>query len=274
MKRFLIKLSLIFLLIGFPITKGYAQLTDGMTGLLHMVNAEVQKDGTFMLGGNLLHKYNIPNRVYWGGHYNTYNYYLNLTLFDRIEVSYICTLVQGIPNGFWPNFTYGKFVNQDRNFSGRLRLWKEGWWKWWTPQIVLGANDPGSFNSYGGGSISFDKSGDTSHHFNRYYIAATKHFDFAAIGRLGIHAAYCHSIKDASLRYTGPAVGANFRFNLLSDTFWAKALNGFDWMAEYDTRHVNVGFNYSLWKDHINLVAELNDGKYFSGGIFFEVHLK
>ena len=34
------------------------------------------------------------------------------------------------------------------------------------------------------------------------------------------------------------------------------------------------GGTYSIWKDHINLIAELNDGKYFSGGIFFKLHLK
>ena len=51
-------------------------------------------------------------------------------------------------------------------------------------------------------------------------------------------------------------------------------LNGFNLMAEYDARTVNVGGQYYLWKDCINLVAELNDGKYFSGGIFFKVHLK
>lgn len=55
-----------------------AQYTDGMTGLLHMVNAEVQKDATVMIGGNLLHKNNIPSKSWWGD-YNTYNYYINIT---------------------------------------------------------------------------------------------------------------------------------------------------------------------------------------------------
>ena len=47
-------------------------------------------------------------------------------------------------------------MNQDRSFHGRLRLWKEGWWKQWTPQIVLGVNDPGSHSDHGGGNITFD----------------------------------------------------------------------------------------------------------------------
>ena len=36
----------------------------------------------------------------------------------------------------------------------------------------------------------------------------------------------------------------------------------------------SIGAHYQLWKDHINLIAELNDGKYFSGGIYFKIHLK
>ena len=35
-----------------------------------------------------------------------------------------------------------------------------------------------------------------------------------------------------------------------------------------------IGAHYQLWKDHINLIAELNNGKYFSGGIYFKIHLK
>ena len=35
-------------------------------------------------------------------------------------------------------------------FNFRLRVWKEGWWKSWTPQIVLGADDPGTHDNYGG----------------------------------------------------------------------------------------------------------------------------
>ena len=54
----------------------------------------------------------------------------------------------------------------------------------------------------------------------------------------------------------------------------SKAANGLNLMAEYDARTCNVGFEYSFWKDYVNLVAELNNGKYFSGGLVFKVHLK
>ena len=37
----------------FPVVS-HAQLTDGVTGLLHMPSAEMQKDGTLMIGGNFM----------------------------------------------------------------------------------------------------------------------------------------------------------------------------------------------------------------------------
>ena len=252
-----------------------AQAVWGTTGLLHMPTADMQQDKTFMFGGNVLNSCVMPPRWNNPDYTHTYNYYINITFFPWLEVAYTCTLVKGrkAESSYWPEQTWGKFVNQDRNFSARLRLWKEGWWKEWTPQIVIGTNDPGSFDSFGGGNISLDTSGNTSHHFNRYYLAVTKHFDYKSIGNLGIHAAYSYSIKNASKRYVGLAIGANFRFATQGGQFWNKALNGLNLMAEYDARTFNIGGSYTIWKDHINLIAELNDGKYFSGGIFFKVHL-
>ena len=175
MIKILLKLSLILFFAGFSTTRGYAQLTDGMTGLLHMVNAEIQKDATFMIGGNMLHKNNIPSKWWWGD-YNTYNYYINITLFDRIEVAYICTLVQGKNGSFhWPEFTWGKFVNQDRHFAGKVQLVKEGeWWKH-MPAIAVGVSDP----TTGGGSdyTEMGVDGAGNGYFNRWFAAVTKHFD-------------------------------------------------------------------------------------------------
>ncbi|MCS2700003.1 hypothetical protein NXW04_02690 [Phocaeicola vulgatus] len=45
-------------------------------------------------------------------------------------------------------------------------------------------------------------------------------------------------------------------------------------MAEYDVRTINIGAEYSFWKDYINAVIEFNRCRYFSGGVFFKVHLK
>lgn len=72
-----------------------------------------------------------------------------------------------------------------------------------------------------------------------------------------------------------PAIGVNFRLGLpAQESLAIKMINGLNLMAEYDARTVNIGAHYQLGKDHINLIAELNDGKYFSGGIYFKIHLK
>lgn len=169
--------------------KIHAQAMYGTTGLLHAPTAEMQKDKTILIGGSMI-DHNIYRSGYWNSHkeYNpyTYNYYLNITFFPWLEVAYTCTLVKGVPG--WPQQTLGKFVNQDRSFHFRLRAWKEGWWKSWTPQIVLGANDPGSHANHGGGNITFDNVGENTNYLTRFYFAATKHFIFQRWGTLGVHA--------------------------------------------------------------------------------------
>ena len=274
-RRKVIITLVLLLLISLPVTL-YAQARFGTTGLLSMPTADMQRDKTSMIRVNMIDKHILSS--YWskGKEYNpyTYSYYVNITFFPWLEVAYTCTLVKGRYNSnYWPEQTWGKFVNQDRNFSGRLRFWKEGWWKAWTPQIVFGANDPGSFDGNGGGNINFSQESGTHNYFNRFFLTATKHLDFRNIGELGVHAAYIYS-RATGLRYEGPALGTNFRFRLSEISFLNKALNGLNLMAEYDARTVNVGFNYSVWKDRFNLTAALNDGKYLSAGVYFRISLK
>lgn len=208
----------------------------------------------------MLHKNNIPNRDWWGN-YNTYNYYVNLTLFNRIEISYICTLVQGKPNGFWPDFTYGKFVNQDRHFAGKIQLIKEGEWWEYLPAIAVGVSDPTS----GGRSDYLDLNNSSlgNAYFHRWFAAVTKHLQ-TKVGEIGLHATY---LKNERLDYplNGLGWGINFRPNI------HKNLN---LIVEHDTKTLNVGAIYSLWADHFNFLFELQDGKYVSCGLVYKVNLK
>lgn len=262
MKTTFLKIGILAILLGWLPIKSSAQLTDGMTGLLHMVNAEVQKDATFMVGGNMLHKNNIPSKMWWGD-YNTYNYYLNVTLFDRIEISYICTLVQGKPNGFWPHYTYGKFVNQDRHFAGKIQLVKEGeWWKH-MPAIAVGVSDPTTGGNAGDYS-DMNVSGAWNGFFNRWFVAMSKHFNIKNAGELGVHASYLYNER-TDYPLNGPAFGLNFR------PAFHKNLN---LIAEYDAKTINVGALYSLWADHFNFLFELQEGKYISCGLVYKVNLK
>ena len=250
----------VVLCLGMGIGKIHAQFTNGVTGLLHMPNAEMQADGTFVFGGNFLNKHNLPNDNWWG--YNSYNYFINITFFSRLEIAYVCTLVQGKKNGYhWPEFTYGKFVNQDRHFAARLQLVKEGeWWKY-LPSIVVGVNDPTTGGSFDYTDFSVD--GSSNGYFNRWYIAATKHFQ-TTYGELGVHAAYLYN-KRTDYPLNGPAFGLNFRPN------FHRNLN---LIAEYDAKTINVGATYSLWADHFNFLVELQEGKYLSAGLVYKVNLK
>ena len=267
MKRLLLLCCLLCDLSGMEVC---AQYKYGTTGLLQMPTAEMQRDKTFMFGGGVLSPQIIPSKEWWGNYY-TLNYYLNITILPWLEVGYNCVLVKAKPGIYhWAPSTYGKFVNQDRSFHGRLRLWKEGWWKEWTPQIVIGLNDPSSGSWEGGASSNnYEYNG----FFCRYYVAATKHFALNSIGNLGVHAAYVYNER-ADYHLNGPCLGVNFQFNLPTENTWGKVVNSLNLMAEYDSRTINVGASYSIWKDYINLIAEMNECKYFSGGIFFKVHLK
>lgn len=249
-----------------------AQYIYGTTGLLHMPTADMQRDKTFMAGVSYLDVAATPD--HWD--YHTFNYYVNITFFPWLEIGYTCTLHKA-PQGstYYPSSVWGKYCNQDRQFSGRLSVWKEGWWKKWTPQIVIGANDPGtndktSEKEYGMG-LTGSASGNG--HWNRYYIAMTKHHNIKNTGELGIHAAYVYN-KRKDYHLNGPAIGANFRFQLPGETFSVKALNNLNLMAEYDSRTINCGLEYSFWKDYINAVLELTECKYLSAGLMFKVHLK
>ena len=257
MKKIIGIVCLLWLMAG----SAKAQYTYGTTGLLHMPTADMQKDKTFMAGGGYLNKHATPSRWY----YDTWNYYINITFFPWLEVGYTCTIFDE---------PYGsiRMKNQDRSFHGRLRLWKEGWWKEWIPQIVVGIND---FTTGGNGGVSdygdMAVEGDGNGHFNRYYIAATKHLLWH--GEWGIHAAYVYN-KRGKDKLNGPCIGVDYQFALPGEETWQKALNGLNLMAESDSKFVNVGAKYTFWKDHINVIAELRECKYPSVGVYFKVHLK
>lgn len=249
----------LFLCLSLGTVKTHAQFTNGVTGLLHMPDAEMQRDGTLMIGGNFLNKYNLPNQRWWG--YDTYNYFLNITFFQRLEVAYICTLVKGQEElSFWPEQTWGKFTNQDRHFAARLQLLKEGeWWKY-MPSVVLGVNDPttGGRNDYTDMAVN----GDGNGYFNRWYIAVSKHFQ-TGYGELGTHVSYLYN-KRVDYPLNGPAVGLNFR------PAFHKELN---FIAEYDAKTMNVGATYSIWNDHFTFLFELQQCRYISAGLVYKVNL-
>lgn len=273
------------------------QFTYGTTGLLNMPTADMQKDKTFLFGGGFLEKHVTPGRWF----YDTYNYYINITIFPWMEFGYTCTLHKAVPEeSLWVPYTYGKFVNQDRGFHIRFRLWKEGWWKWWTPQLVVGGNDAIN-NSWAEGSKFKPMSSLANGFYNRYYIALSKHFNYNDIGELGIHLTYVYNERP-DYKLNGICFGTNFRFHFKEDNTINQFINGFNLMLEaypvngqgmykaagykglkykdYDRGlhlgkyDINIGACYSFWKERINLYGELYGCKDFSAGLQFKICLK
>ena len=265
------------------------QFTYGTTGLLNMPTADMQKDGTVMMGGGYLSKHVTPTR--WN--YDTWNYYVNITFLPWLEVAYTCTIFDE-----WASKTV-RMMNQDRNFSGRLRLWKEGWWKAWTPQIVVGVNDVTSGS--GGDYLNFGVDGSGNGYYNRYYVAVTKHLNLENVGSLGIHASYVYN-KRTDYRLNDWAVGGNFRFALKRNDGISKVLNGLNLMVEAypangqggrkirlnvhePIRHyarglhigrydLNAGVSYSCWQDRINWYGYYYGCKDFSTGLQLKIYMK
>lgn len=110
--RIFISVLLVFLFF-IPVTV-ISQINYGTTGLMNMPTADMQRDKTFMAGGNWLnHHATVPR--WW---YDTWNYYINITVFPWLEAGYLCIGHKAAPvdygnrSGFWIPSTYGKFVNQ------------------------------------------------------------------------------------------------------------------------------------------------------------------
>ena len=273
-KGLFIIMSLCLLLASYP-SRGCAQFVYGNTGLLHLPTAEMQKDKTVMLGGAWLAERAIPDSHNYGWDRDgTFNYFLNVTFFPWLEISYTCTLIRGKylaeHRGLNPkDFNY--WANQDRHLDFRLRVWKEGWWKSWTPQIVIGMND--FLHTFGESNLGMTDSGNG--YWSRIYVAATKHEKIPGVGEMGAHVAYMYNERKDFL-YDGMGVGVNFRLNGLqtSSEFLNKSLKGLNLMMECDSRTMNAGASYSFWKDFFHVVFEMNDLKYFSGGIYCKLHLK
>lgn len=228
-----------------------AQLTYGTTGLLHAPSAEMQRDKTVMIGANFMNKELTPPTWY----YHTYNYFLNVTIFPWMEVAYTCTLFQAEALGLKP-YGYSGFTNQDRYFSLRLRLLKEGqFWKR-MPAVVVGTSDP--FTSTNSQINTTEGNG----YFCRFFVAATKHISIGS-EEIGVHLSYLYNVRN-EYKLNGLAAGITY-----SPSFHPQ----FRLVAEYDSKDFALGATYLLFK-HLHFQVEMQRMKYFSGGLTYKIHLR
>lgn len=212
-----------------------AQYTMGTTGQLNIPTAEMQETGTFMIGGNYLPKKMVPFN------YNTANYFINITFFSWLELSYRCILLKS---------TYmtskAKYNQQDRSLSARLRPVKEGKY---LPAIVIGTNDP--FKDKG------------KNYFASVYGVATKTMAWGG-HRIAATIGYFHPLsKDKYVMQDGIFGGIAYTPS------FCKELKV---MAEYDSDGFNAGAAVRLWK-HLSIHAFTRKMECVSAGMRYECTL-
>lgn len=237
-----------------------AQFLDSTTGLLQMPTAVMNREGTFMITTNYLNQH--TNSTFWG--YNTFGYGLDVALWNRVELAYVCTLMHGTSYYITQPDVPVHWVNQDRHFSAKLLLLKEGdLGLEWLPALAVGVSDPMST------AFNYKKRGTekTNGYFNRYYLVASKHFD-TPWGLVGAHVGYQYNFRD-DYYINAPCAGIDWKPTWVQ-TNWLSM----DLIAEYDSRTFNIGFIASLWDDHIEAMIDLQALKWVSFGLRFKMHLK
>lgn len=252
-----------------------AQQYTGMSGLIQVPSADMDKAGAARVGVHFLNREFTPEvMAYEGMKYHTMTHYLSITPFSWMEIGYTCTLLKSAKvNGGVTDKTDVGLYRKDRYFSLKIRPLKEG--KWW-PAIAVGTNDPYSTTSRQVWSDWVEQAAPASRaaaaspkskaigsrYFANIYVAAVKHFDLGG-GSLGVHAAYRRWKREDNRRWDGPVGGLTFR------PVFQKELR---LIAEYTGDDVNVGFDWKLWR-HWLVQGALQNGKYFTGGLCFYIEL-
>ena len=179
--------------------------------------------------------------------YNTGNYFVSISFFSFLELAYRETLIKGDYVSSKP-----KYNQQDRSYSIRLCVWKEGKF---LPGIALGANDPIA-----------DKGANT---FQSYYGVITKGFHLSGEHYLSASLGYyLEGNKNSNTRWFGNKYKGIFGGISYIPAF-CKELK---MMAEYDSDGFNVGAAIRLWK-HMAIHAFTHDFNCVSGGVRYECTL-
>ena len=190
-----------------------AQQYTGMSGLIHVPNAEMDDAGEARIGVHFLNREFTPDIGFdYEGKYHTMSHYLSITPFSWLEIGYTCTLQKGraINNEGIVEDGKPKLRFKDRYFSLKVQPLKEG--KWW-PAIAIGTNDPYGTDNKNGTGKEEEKSqnGDgKSQYFSNFYFAATKHLDLKGHS-LGFHLAYRHWKRSHNSKWNGPVGGITYR---------------------------------------------------------------
>lgn len=240
------------------------QFWDSSTGLLQCPSAEMNRDGTFMITNNFMNKHSISN-WYWG--YSTFSYSIGINLWGRLEIGYVCVLLNGSKNPKYKDDSYmGIMRNQDRHFNAKVLLLREGdFCLSWLPALAVGVSDP--ISGAGGDYTEDNVSGNGNGFFNRYYAVATKHFNTRA-GTIGAHLGYQYN-KRTDIPINGPCAAIDWVPVWLDNPNFSLKV-----IAEYDARTFNIGFIASIWQDRFEAMFELMALKWVNLGVRYKLQLK
>ncbi|MDR3061615.1 MAG: YjbH domain-containing protein [Dysgonamonadaceae bacterium] len=220
-----------------------AQQTAGTSGLLNTPSADFNPDGTFSLGINYLPETVTPD---WFD-YPTGNFFLNITYFSFLELTFRTTLQRVPQNG-------NKMSNQDRSLSLRLRALKESYY---LPAVVIGSNDilTSKFSTI----INNDRK--DNQFFGSVYGVATKNLSISD-NTVGLTFGYEYA-TDRMSQFTGILAGIRF-----SPAFYTPL----SLIVEYDADNMNIGTSVLLFK-HIYLQVFTSEFKNISAGIAYRGQL-
>lgn len=229
---------------------GIAQQYTGISGLIHVPSGEMNHEGDAFIGVHFLNKAMTPDTgfLYQGEKYHTFDYYVSLTPFSWIEMSYVCTerIRSKDAQGHVAQWS------KDRYASVKIRPLKEG--KYY-PAVAIGCNDVWT-------SILEADRPDSQLYFTNWYIAASKHFEFSG-NELGLTLSYRHFFRGYNSKWNGVVGGVTFRPAFFPQ--WRL-------MAEYTGNEFILGTDMLLWQ-HLRLQASVKDFKYFYGGLCLQFNL-
>lgn len=227
----------------------HAQEYTGITGMIHVPTAEMAPEGDARIGVSFLNREFLPDMINFEGEkYDSFNHYLAITPFPWIELAYVCTLVKDYKN--LDKTQKVGYYQKDRFFAVKLRLLKEGRY---LPAMAIGVQDLGNM-------FFVEDKGNVF--FQNYYIAATKYWRPRG-HELGFHLTYRHYSSEDNRKWNGVVGGVTYRPAFASN---CRA------MVEYTGNDLNVGVDCLLWK-HLFIQAALQNGRYFSGGLRFQMNL-
>ncbi|MGL4292286.1 MAG: YjbH domain-containing protein [Bacteroidales bacterium] len=239
--------NLLILLLFFIITDANAQFSQGMSGGLNAPTAQMMTDGTFSFGGNYLPQQMMPSS--WN--YNTGNYFLNITFFSFMEISYRSTFLKCEKKTPLQTKYYW---NKDRSVGLKLRLLPE--YKTWRPALAIGSNDVVTTSNVT--QITNDKQ---NRYFASIYGVLSKTLQ---IGKQDFF---------ISAGYYIPFYTRSKKEGLFGSIAWQpNFLKELSVWSEYDCEAINIGLRTRLF-NHLELQVYYYDFKSISAGIRYNVNL-